>query len=177
MENKIINYLILGFVFLMLGAALIPTIATNTNDKTNLDVVASETHDITTAFNVTTHQINESLAASNFTITNPPTGWEVAECTITSFTLKNDTTTYTSGTDYNFFSSTGLVQMLNTTTTAGDGNTDVYAGYSYCGEGYLDSSWGRTILDLVPGFFALAMLGGALFMFYNIFRETGILTK
>lgn len=182
MENKILNYLVLGFVFLILGTALIPTIATSTSEKTNLHLVVGENHNITSGFNITDAQVNESESGSNFTINYPPEGWEVTECPIVEFSLQNDTTVYTSGTDYNFYPASGLVQVLNTTTTDGNNNTeipngDLYVRYGYCADGYLNSGWGRTVLNLISGFFALALLGGALFMFYQVFRETGVLGK
>jgi len=176
------TYLVLGFVFLILGSALIPVIASNTNERTNLNLAVGENHNVTTGFNITLSQVNESDSGSNFTITNAPTGWEVTGCPITSFSLQNDSTVYTSGTDYNFYPTTGLVQMLNTTTTDGNNDTKVPNGnlfvrYNYCGDGYINSSWGRTVLDLISGFFALALLGGSLYMFYSVFRETGIIGK
>jgi len=182
MENKIINYLMLGFVFLILGTALIPTIATGTNDKTTKKLVFGENHNVTNAFNLTLPQINESDPDSNFTITNYPTGWKTTGCPITSFSLQNDTTTYASGVDYDFYPASGLVHMKNTTTTDGDlgtmaPNGDLFLRYNYCGEGYVDSGWGRTILSLVSGFFALALLGGSLYMFYRVFDEANILKK
>ena len=36
------------------------------------------------------------------------------------------------------------------------------------------SSWGATVLDLVPGFFALGILGIGIAVTYSAMRETGI---
>ena len=180
MENKVIKYLILGFVFLIIGIALLPSIATITNEATSKTLVVGETKDITTAFNTSFAQINESDSDSNFTIANYPTNWQVLECPITSFSLQNDTTVYTLNTDYNFYPASGLVSMLNTTTTDGNNDTgalneNLFLRYEYCSNDYLDSDWGRTVINLVPGFLALALLGGELWMFCQVFKETGFI--
>ena len=47
--------------------------------------------------------------------------------------------------------------------------------YTYCNEGYMDSSWGRTVINLVPGFFALAILGASLLLFYSVAKDFDII--
>jgi hypothetical protein len=36
------------------------------------------------------------------------------------------------------------------------------------------ASWGATVLNMVPGFFALSILGVGVAILYNIFRRAGI---
>jgi len=39
---------------------------------------------------------------------------------------------------------------------------------------YLSSSWGRSVLQLVPGFFALALMGIGVAVTYSSLRQAGI---
>lgn len=65
-----------------------------------------------------------------------------------------------------FANSSGLVDNIGN-------DTAIYlAYYPYS---YLSAGWNRTILLLVPGFFALGLLGCALALFYGVARDTGIL--
>ena len=68
--------------------------------------------------------------------------------------------------------------MLNTTDTNATGlGEDVILGYTFCPDDYLNSTWGRSVLATVPGFFALALLGVALWMFYAVFRNVGLMSS
>ena len=42
---------------------------------------------------------------------------------------------------------------------------------------FLSSTWAPTVLQLVPGFFALALFGVALFVMYNVLQKEGILSQ
>lgn len=53
------------------------------------------------------------------------------------------------------------------------GNTSrVY--YNYYPMSYLEQGWTRTILNMIPGFFALALLAVALALFYSVAKDYGI---
>jgi len=173
MENKNITILIAAFIALIVGISLLGVVATQSNivvDKIN---ASSETIDFTAAN--TDGTINETYP---FTITYPPTGWEVTGCPITNFVAYNDSTTFVSGTDYVFTASTGVITFNNTVNmnaTAGDNSNKTTVTYVYCGSDYLTQSWQRTILKLIPGFFALALMGVGIGLFYQILRDEGIL--
>ena len=47
------------------------------------------------------------------------------------------------------------------------------AGSGYC-QLYLSSSWGATVLKLVPGFFALGILGIGIAVTYSSLRQAGV---
>ena len=47
------------------------------------------------------------------------------------------------------------------------------AGSSYC-QVFLSSSWGATVLQLVPGFFALGILGIGIAVTYSSLRQAGV---
>ncbi len=178
MEQKNINLLIAGFVFLIVGIVLLSPVASNTNDVIDKDVVSDETTNLSVSCYVA-GEVNESVSACNLTITNAPSGWKVAECPLTSVTATNATgTALTLATDYNFFESGSIIQMLNTTDTNATGlGEDVILGYTFCPDDYLNSTWGRSVLATVPGFFALALLGVALWMFYAVFRNVGLMSS
>ena len=187
MEQRELNYLILAFVFLIVGSVLVGVIAKNTNQRIDKAVVSDETFNLASScmgFNISgtgLWEINESNPACNVTVSNYPTGWKVQDCPVSSVVVANTTDlTYPAlveGTDYKLFPSTGLIQMLNTSSTDnGDFNT-TYVDYKYCANDYLNSSWGRSILTTVPGFFALALLGLSLWLFFSVFRSLGIIKK
>jgi len=46
-------------------------------------------------------------------------------------------------------------------------------GSAYC-QLYLSTSWGATVLQLVPGFFALGILGIGIAVTYSSLRQAGI---
>ena len=50
-------------------------------------------------------------------------------------------------------------------------------GYTYCGDDYMNIAWGRSILNLVAGFFALGILGVGIGLFYSIAKDAGIIGK
>jgi len=174
-SGKNVNYIVLAFVFLIIGVALIGQVAINTENATDKTTVVDEAIDLSGVVLNPLEQVNES--ASNFTVTFPPTGWKVTECALTSVGYGNSTGDYTLDTDYELYPAQGIIHVLNTTTTASiNGGNNTLIDYTYCPDDYLNSSWGRTVLDLIPGFFALALLGVALWLFYMVFRENKIIS-
>jgi len=78
---------------------------------------------------------------------------------------------------------TSLVGPISTEVTTSSatvnasGSTCTYAvdsAYANC-QLYMASSWGSTVLNLVPGFFALGILGIGLAVTYSSLRESGVL--
>jgi hypothetical protein len=63
-----------------------------------------------------------------------------------------------------------------TATTNASGNACTWAvdsAYAPC-QLYFSSSWGTTVLRMVPGFFALGVLGIGIAVTYSSLREAGI---
>jgi hypothetical protein len=61
-------------------------------------------------------------------------------------------------------------------TTNASGQTCTYAvdsAYANC-QLYMSSSWGATVVQLVPGFFALGILGIGIAVTYSSLRQAGI---
>lgn len=46
--------------------------------------------------------------------------------------------------------------------------------YSYYPMSYLEAGWNRTILNMVPGFFALGVLAVSIALFYSVAKDYGI---
>lgn len=165
--------LILGFFTLILGVSLIVPMTSNSNIVTTKLTVANEANAFTP---VSVNEINETEV---HTMTNNPTSWKVNDCPLTSVSIKNASggTALTETTDYVLDASTGTFTLVNNTNTVAmigaDNNT--YVDYSYCGDDYLNLSWGRSMLNLIGGFFALAILGVSLRLFYSVGKETGII--
>jgi len=171
--------LLLAFVTLILGAVLVVVIATNALAVTAKTNIYDESTNLATSCITGLEFVNESNSACNITATNYPTSWKITDCPLASVTVENTSAgTYTAieeGTDYNLFASTGIIQMLNTTDTdAGDFNT-TYINYAYCKDTYLNSGWGRSVTNIVAGFFAIALLLVSVGLFYDVARDTGLI--
>jgi len=184
MENNSVSKLILAFVVLIVGVSLIGTVAHQTNDAVDKVIVNNETFDITAAL------LEDGCGAGSinitypFTVANAPSGWQAnGGCPITSAVVRNQTNVaVTVSTDYLFFTDNGTFYLKNSTGYVGDDcldsgdETNVTAvDYQYCQDGYMNIGWGRSILTLVSGFFALALLGASIALFYSVAKDSGII--
>ena len=167
-----IQKLVLAFVTLIIGIVLIGSISDSTIALTQLSGIA----EIKPILNSNTTYINDTTV---YTVSHTET---VNTCPLTNFVLTNQsgfvlpegaTQAYivdlTTGT-YTIRDTAGGVAAL----MASGLYNNSYVSYDYCPTGYV-SGWGGTILNLVPGFFALAILGFSLGMFYSLGKEAGIL--
>jgi len=179
MADNTIQKLILGFLVLIVGISLIGTIATQAILVTEKTGVASETLDISGArvnSGACPMSINETYPLA---LVNSPTGWKTSDCPITSFSMVNQTSVAaTVTTDYVLFANNGTLLLMNTTRFVGDDCDQTINAttltYNYCSDGYLNVSWGRSILNLIGGFFALALLGASVGLFYSVAKDAGI---
>lgn len=183
-ENGVANKLILGFVMLMIGAILIGVIANQTNARTtaNSNAVSNEVHKVLSPYaaggNLTA--INPAIT---YTTTNLQAGWRTADCPLTNFVLSNSSGAVLAegaSNGYVLNAAAGTWYLRDTAGTLvnvmGDGSSNnTYVSYNYCSDEYLNSSWGRSVLSLVSGFFAIALLMVALALFYSVAKDTGIL--
>jgi len=170
--------LILAFVTLLLGVVLISSIATQTEAVTSYLRVNNETHNVLGT--IATGRNNTDINATiTYTLTNAPTSWKRDDCPITGFILTNKTGgVFTSGTDYTLTGSAGTYTLVNSATAVANLPTvsnNTYANYDYCGDDYMNSSWGRTGIDLVAGFFALGILIISVGLFYSVAQDTGMI--
>jgi hypothetical protein len=173
-----IQKLLLAFVTLIVGLVLVTQIAVSSNTVTTTTGVASETHTVASTYAAGRNTTNINPAIT-YTLTNAPSGWKTYDCPITNFVLRNSSgSTFTVTTDYVFNTVTGtytLVDSAHALASLPVANNNTYATYSYCGDNYLNLDWGRSVLALTPGFFALALLIFSVGMFYSLARDAGIL--
>lgn len=163
--------LVAAFVTLLIGVILIGTVATEGLDKTDTIQITDEAVDISSARTLQ-GDINATI---EFTIANPPEGtWKQEDCPITSFVIGNSSEDYTVTTDYVFYTAYGNFSLVNSTTTR-DGTNSTLVDYYYCGDDYMNLTWGRTGIDLIPGFFALAILLTSVGLFYSVGKDYGII--
>lgn len=182
MDNKNLSIIIVAFVALILGAGLISIIASQEQVLTTKTLVSNETLDIASARDEYSINTTVGYQFQPEYYTKASSG-----CDIDNFVISNYTgTAATVDTDYVFYSTNGTLNLLNTTVwqcqPEADGgycndswdNTTLLT-YEYCADDYLRSSWQRSILNVVVGFFALMLLAIGLGIFYNILKNEGLL--
>lgn len=177
------NKLILAFLTLILGVVLIGTIASQSLAVTAKDIALNESHTlaVTTClqYNVLTGwTVNETLSGCNITVTNYPKDWEIVDCPIDELVVYNNTYTagtLTEGTDYVFFEGAGVIQMQNTTSTQNGTVNHTYLDYQHCPSDYMNLGWGRTLTNMISGFFALTLLAVSVGLFYSVAKDYDII--
>jgi hypothetical protein len=187
---KSLNLLIAAFATLLVGIMLLGTVATQTYTVTGNSLYkTNESLNVSAGRNSDSNFMNESVA---FTLTNKGVQcgngegrWvsgSVVICNASgsilmpgnytvnygnnSITFKNTTTTdilclQTAGTGAGFFNGSNITSV----------------NYSYYPKDYLCESWNRTALNLIPGFFGIAVLLISVALFYQIAKEEGIFGK
>jgi len=167
-KNKL-GILITLFIGVIFALAILPAIANSVQDLTTKRTIAGEAQAIPVlGWNSTGGACCDlqNLTINNsyvYTVTNAPDSWKINKCPLTSFTVGNSTENYTVTTDYVVTASAGTYRLLNTTTTSRGGN-DTLVGYTYCDDGYITNSGGRSVSRLILIFSALAILGFAVYL-------------
>lgn len=181
MENKIIGMLVAAFVCLFVGLSLIGVISNGLISNTNL-AYGSEV--VNYGNSVGAGGIINPNAAYypkfvNYTDTRNDGIRASEECgksaVIASITVYNTTSAFTAA-DY-VIQTNGSIQykagLVANATSKVSNNSILY--YRYCEDSYVQSGWGKTMLNLIPGFFALALLACSLGLFYGVAKQTGIM--
>ena len=175
MVDNVTSKLVLAFVTLLISVALIGTIASEGLVKTSKTAITSETQSVgsTLAQGWNGTDLNTTKV---YTLAQAPTGWKATDCPITNFILSNGTDEFTETTDYVLSESAGTYTLVNSATAKAliPSTNLTYASYSYCGDDYLNIGWGRTLVNMLGGFFALAILMVSLALFYGVAKDTGI---
>ena len=169
--------LILAFVTLILGIVFAAQVASQGVLITDKLGILDEQIDMSVVgvYIAATADINTSHVHS---VTNTPSGWKSNDCPLTGVVLTNSSDyAYTVTTDYVFNDNNGTFTLKNTRVVNASHSTDnlTYVDYIYCGDDYMNLTWGRTGIKLIPGFFAIALLIIAVGLFYSIARENGII--
>lgn len=174
MENKTTSKLIAGFVALIIGIVLSTSLASLTNEKTNL-TTQSETINIANARYGAAGTINESYT---FTLSTGVANWrnDYSECIPTTIIYKNQSgATMTDPTNYVYTYNVGTLTLKNTEALNLSGSNTTTTTYAYCPNEYVSSSWARTGLTTTVGLFALGLFLTAVGLFYSVAKDTGIM--
>ena len=187
MDGKNLAILITGFIMILIGISLIGVVATEGQKKTTTVGVVNEAIDISVA-RTSDGRVIDQDGTNNFTLVNAYTGdrvWKVgySDCNIAGRNFTNGTiasigvSTFIPSSDY-ALSTKGILTLYNTVrtnTSATSNSNTTYLSYAYCPNDYLTESWSRTVLNLVPGFFAIAILLIGVGMMFQVLRNEGLI--
>lgn len=162
--------LIMAAITLLIGAILIGVVVTEQYDRTSKNYAVDEVVSTTSAKLGYDYNATVNLGP----VTNRPLGWKITDCPLESIVVTNASgTALTVTTDYTLSTTTGVLNMLNTSTNTASfqANNNTLIDYSYCADDYLNSSWGRSVLNMLGGFLALLLLGIALYYLLTLYKE------
>jgi hypothetical protein len=171
--------LVIAFVSLIVGIVLITQVASEGSKVTSLSTI-TETFNLAPA-RLAAGAINETYYFYPTYLAN--SGWradDVADCSVFPLVVKNatgatlDNNGCASAGEYTYVTDVRL-NFCNTLSVNNSASNSTTVTYRYCPDGYLTSSWQRTITNLVPGFIALALMAVAVGLFYSIAKETGLM--
>lgn len=170
-EKSQVGIILTSAIIVILAVAFIMAIADQTNNSTSKSVVKDEVISLATA-KTTYYNLNQAVT---FSVANSPTEWRSTDCPLTSIVVTNSTgTALTVTDDYTLTASTGVLLIKNTTATvaAFKGNNNTLVDYTYCGTNYLNSDWGRTVLGVNVGVYAIGiLLAGVLLVYLLLGKE------
>jgi hypothetical protein len=171
----VINKLLFAFVTLIVGVVLLGTISTSVLSVNSGTNVVNETQAIDAAISGGTVNTNYP-----FNVTYAPTGWKADAtdgCPLTGIAIKNATNTaLVRDTDYTFYPTNGSWTLKGTTVNTSKfwANNNSYVSYTYCGDDYMNLGWGRSVLSVGVGMFAIALLIVSVGLFFSIARDYGL---
>lgn len=147
-----IGMIVMIFIGIIVGIALINEIATQQGISTTKSNIINESIDITSAW--VTPGLNSSIT---FTVSENPTGWKITGCALESVVWANATQVFALTTDYTINASTGVFTIVPTAVMNGSGNSTL-ASYLHCRDGYNTSGGARGIANLWVLFAAFALM-------------------
>ena len=161
--------IIMALLIILLSLVFITSTANTVSTQNKLTTVSNESYNLLTngCYSVLgTGTVNISNSACNITVSAgyPAGDWRRSEsqCAITDTVTNSTGTPLTLNTDYRLNSTTGTIQLLNTTTiynsTGLMSNNVIKINYNYCGTGYLTSSGDRSILGLLTTLMIIALI-------------------
>ena len=171
MKGKSVGILLSVGVALIIGIVLVTIIAEQTITKTQLKW-QSETVDISTT------RLGSNIdPAVILTLDTGVGNWRngYSECIPSSINYYNQSgSILADATDYVYTAATGTFHLEDTDIiNQTDSNTTI-ASYLYCPDDYLAEGWSRTVSNMVPGFFALAILLGTVYVIFHVLKEEGV---
>lgn len=184
-KNSAVGLLVISFVAILIGVIGVSIISEGINGLTQ-KTLATEVLDLQPAIINYTWINHTAIPLSSH---STATGWrsELSECSVDALTtIKNYTgTAKTSPINYNFTAASGTtpahihiaVNAANEPAVGGNwtsaiSNTTTVT-YWYCEDDYI-GGWQATIVDLVPGFFAIGIMIVSAFLIIWIMRKENI---
>lgn len=181
MDNKNVALLVGAFVSIIIGVSLLTVISSEEQAVVAKTSVFNETLDFQVCM---TENENPTInnTGCNLTVANAPTGWKLQNddsCPLTTIVLRNGTAdTLTVTTDYVASAATGIIELKNTSAVynglALPSENETYVDYLYCPDDYINASWARSVSDIIPGFFAIALLALGVGLFFAVMKNEGL---
>jgi len=171
-SNVVVSKLIAAFVTLILGVSLIGTIAAQTLTDTTTTNVVDETVSLATIRAGVGNGVNDSLTVTTANLgLNDAGGWLAGSVNVSNSsgaTLAGNFTVNYNTQKINFTNGTYFINSFKL-----DNSSKV--DYQYYPNSYVQQAFGRTVLLLIGGFFALILMGVSVGLFYLIAKDTGML--
>ena len=153
-KTNTVTVIVTSAILVILAIAFLTSIVSQTALNTDKTRVESE------AIALVGMDVDSIDPAQTYTVANYPTSWKEEDCPLTSVVIADGSgTALTVTTDYVVNATYGTYALKNTTATQGliGSLNNSYVSYTYCGDGYLNTSWGRSILKTNIGLFAIAI--------------------
>jgi hypothetical protein len=173
-----VNKLLYAFLTLIVGVVLLGTISTSVLNVNSGTQVINETQAIDAAL------AGGALSITYpFNVTHAPAlgTWQrdtADGCPLTGIAIKNATNVaLTRDTHYTFWPINGSWTLKGTTVNSTHfwANNNSYVSYTYCGDDYMNLTWGRSVLSVAVGMFALGLLAVSVGLFYAVARDYGLI--
>jgi hypothetical protein len=181
MENKSIGIIISAVVAILLGAIFVGIIA---HEGSNVTTKTSYAQVLSIPRNNTANGVNSSVkfhlthgCAMNASDWRSDAGCNlevVSLINVSGYSYNSGNFTFnTANADCGTNVSGDLIFLNSSQLVAQESNLTLIT-YLACPDTYVSQSWGRTIMNMVPGFFALAILAGIVYLIFVIARSEGI---
>lgn len=165
--------LVIAFVAIFISVITLTVITDITNGDTSTITYLNESVNIAPA-RLAAGAINSTYP---FAVANVVTDWRAASDAPSvckpgnSFSLKNQTGANLSSGNYTLSGSNGYFYLNNTVGLNNSNINTTYVTYTSCPSDYQTNGFGRSVLQMVGGFFALMSLALAIGCFYSIYKD------
>ena len=169
--------LIMGFVTLIIGIALLGVVATQGSEVVDKDFILNETFDLTDFRLPANYTMMNESHTEDLANAYGSTDWQWNDCSIVVTLLAFPNGTALTVTNDYSVTVNGVVSMVNSSLFYEDAmapNTTLVT-YTHCQDDYISLGWGRSVITMIPGFFALALLMVSIALFYSIAKDTGVI--
>lgn len=184
MENKTIGILIGTAIAILMGVILIQVIA----EQTAVKVQLVQQTDVIGLVKIGSTQANNYTTTYQLTALDDSWRQDISECSKSTLATGSNIIIYNStgaemmdngacgaspgdANDYYIVEGQSTLKICNNPDT--NGSTTMTVKYNTCPTEYV-AGWGQTILKMVPGFFALAILIGSAFVIFFVLKNEGI---